>query len=71
MKTTRRSFVKGLASLALLPSLAWARMDKLEAPEVETPKPVATEPVDYRTYPMDEAQRFFYSINSPSMPMIR
>ena len=28
----RRSFIKGLASLALLPSLSWARMEKLEIP---------------------------------------
>ncbi len=35
MKLNRRGFIKGLASLALLPSLAWARLDKLEAPQEE------------------------------------
>lgn len=30
----RRSFLKGLASLAAVPSLAWARLDPLEAPKV-------------------------------------
>lgn len=33
MKLKRRGFIKGLASLALLPSLAWARLDRLEAPK--------------------------------------
>lgn len=65
MRMTRRSFMKGLASLALLPSLAWARLDKLEAPAVEV-EPVVEEPIE-----MDAAERWFRSINKNKPEMLR
>ena len=42
MNLSRRGFIKGLASLALLPSLAWTRLDKLAAPEAVAPAQIET-----------------------------
>ena len=37
MNIKRRSFLKGLAAVAALPSLAWARLEPLEIPKALTP----------------------------------